>query len=558
MKHNPTWWKESVVYQIYPRSYKDSNGDGIGDLPGIIEKLDYIQSLGIDVIWLCPIYQSPNDDNGYDISDYYGIMDDFGTMEDFDQLLEGIHNRGMKLVMDLVVNHSSDEHAWFVESRSSRTNPKRDYYIWRDGVNGSPPNNWQSFFGGDAWEYDEKTGQYYLHLFTRKQPDLNWENEEVRNEVYRMMKWWLDKGIDGYRMDVISLISKRGYDNTTQQEFNDTISHDYANGPRIHEFLREMNDQVLQHYDIMTVGEGPGITLEEGIKYVKEDRLELGMVFHFDHMFIDHGKGGKFDPVPYDLIRFKKIFEHWDQVMTEGGWSSIFLGNHDFSRIVSRFGDDQAHREASAKALSLLLLTLRGTTYLYQGDEIGMTNVAFDHIDDYRDVETLNAFESAKKSGRDLNDFMRAVHWQGRDNARTPMQWDHSEQSGFTTGDPWINLNPNYKSINVASQETDPDSILNFYRRMIQVRKENRTLVYGDFKIIEVDNQHHFSFWRKDEKHTYLVLINWSSQEYLLSLEEPVNLLEYKILISNYANQKSRIKKSDIQLLPWEAILFKC
>lgn len=557
MEQKPAWWKESVVYQIYPRSFKDSNGDGIGDLQGIIDKLDYVQSLGIDVIWISPIYQSPNDDNGYDISDYYDIMEEFGTMEDFDQLLAGIHDRGMKVVMDLVVNHSSDEHAWFTESRKSKDNPKRDYYIWKDGKDGGPPNNWQSFFGGEAWQYDETTDQYYLHLFTTKQPDLNWENEKMRLEVYDLMKWWLDKGIDGYRMDVISLISKRDYQDTKYEEFTDTISFDYANGPRIHEFLQEMNREVLQKYDIMTVGEGPGISLEEGLKYVKEDRNELGMIFHFDHMFIDHGEGGKFDPKNWDLLSFKKIFEHWDQVMTEGGWSSIFLGNHDFPRIVSRFGNDRECHAQSAKALALLLLSLRGTTYVYQGDEIGMTNVAYENIADYRDIETLNAHKAAIEEGRDMADFMQAVHRQGRDNARTPIQWSNDAQGGFSTGSPWIKTNPNYPQINVADQEKDQDSILNFYRRMIQIRKTHKTLVYGGFEVIDVDHPQLFSYVRGDKTSQYLVSINFSEEVVGFEWPSHMELASSELLIGNYPDALQHRAAHKFTLRAWEAVLIK-
>jgi oligo-1,6-glucosidase len=557
MRQHPAWWKESVIYQIYPRSFKDSNGDGIGDIPGIIEKLDYIQSLGIDVIWLCPVYQSPNDDNGYDISNYYTIMDDFGSMHDFDRLLMGIHQRGMKLVMDLVVNHTSDEHDWFVESQSSKTHPKRNYYIWKEGVNGGPPNNWQSFFGGDAWEYDEKTDEYYLHLFTRKQPDLNWEQKEVREEVYQMMRWWLDKGIDGFRMDVISLISKRGYEDAAHSEFTDTISLDYANGPRVHEFLQEMNRKVLSHYDILTVGEGPGITLEEGLNYVKDDRQELDMIFHFDHMFIDHGEGGKFDPKPYDFVEFKRIFKRWDQVMTEGGWSSIFLGNHDFPRIVSRFGNDGKYRNQSAKALALMLLTMRGTAYIYQGEEIGMTNVAFESIEDYRDIETFNAHRIAMESGRDLKDFMQAVHRQGRDNARTPVQWDSSEQAGFTTGVPWIKVNPNYRFINVSDQENDPDSILDFYRQMIHIRKCHQTLVYGDFEVFDVEDENLFIYQRRNDEGQFLILINFSDADQIYTPDDTLNLSSAKVIIRNYDDLKENMNQSKCTLRPWEAVLLK-
>ncbi|MFT7239246.1 MAG: oligo-1,6-glucosidase, partial [Cyclobacteriaceae bacterium] len=417
------WWKEGVVYQIYPRSFNDSNGDGIGDIQGIIQKLDYLKSLGVDIIWLCPIFSSPNDDNGYDISDYREVMTEFGSMADFDLLLAEMKKRNLRLLMDLVVNHSSDEHAWFVESRSSLDSPKRDYYIWKKGVNGGPPNNWQSFFGGDAWRYDEQTDEYFLRLFTSKQPDLNWENDNVRREVYDVMKFWLDKGIDGFRMDVISLISKRGYEDTPFEELNETVQKVYANGPRVHEFLQEMNKEVMSKYDMMTVGEGPGIALENGLDYVGIGRKELNMVFHFDHMFIDHGPEGKFDFQPYDLIKFKKIFSDWDKELASKGWNSIFLGNHDFPRIVSRFGNDQEYWKESAKALGLLLHTLRGTTYIYQGDEIGMTNVAFPTIEDYRDIETHNVFQEVKKNNGDLDALMKQIHIQGRDNARTPIQW---------------------------------------------------------------------------------------------------------------------------------------
>ena len=437
---NKTWWKEGIVYQIYPRSFQDSNGDGIGDIRGIISRLDYIKSLGVDIIWLCPVYRSPNDDNGYDIADYRNIMEEFGTMADFDELLEGMHQRGLKLVMDLVVNHSSDEHAWFEESKKSKDNPYRDYYIWKPGNNGGPPNDWQSFFGGSAWQYDETTEEYYLHLFTTKQPDLNWENPKVREEVNDIVKYWFDKGVDGFRMDVISLISKRPeYANMVSKNFEDTIRLQYANGPRIHEFLKDMNDKVLSKYDIMTVGEGPGITLEHGLNYVGEDRNELDMVFHFDHMFLDFGEGGKFDPRPYDLVEFKNVFTAWDEKLKGKGWGSIFLGNHDFPRIVSRFGNDGEYREKSAKLLAMLLLSLRGTTYIYQGDEIGMSNVAFEDPADYRDIETLNYFKTLD----DPKEGLVNVHPMGRDNARTPMQWSNDHNGGFTSVEEgWIKSNP--------------------------------------------------------------------------------------------------------------------
>lgn len=544
-----TWWKEGIVYQIYPRSYYDSTGNGVGDLRGIIEKLDYIKSLGVDIIWLCPVYRSPNDDNGYDISDYRNIMDDFGTMADFDELLEGMHQRGLKLVMDLVVNHSSDEHAWFEASRQSKNNPFRDYYIWKPGKNGGPPNDWQAFFGGSAWEYDELTDEYYLHLFTTKQPDLNWENPKVREEVADIVKFWFDKGVDGFRMDVISLISKRPeYADMVSPVFEDTIRQQYANGPRIHEFLRELNEKVLSKYDIMTVGEGPGITLDHGLNYVDESRKELDMVFHFDHMFIDFGPGGKFDPKPYDLVEFKNVFNHWDEKLKGKGWGSIFLGNHDFPRIVSRFGNDKEHRDEAAKLLAMLLLSLRGTTYIYQGDEIGMTNVAFDTTYDYRDIETINYFKGLELAGENPLDHIHNVHQMGRDNARTPMQWSDEPNGGFSLVEPWIKSNPNYVDINVASQERNKKSILNFYREMIAFRKEHLTLVYGDYESIQNEHPQIYAYRRWDQENEFLIVLNFSNET--VDFEPIITGLE--LLIYNYDDSTE-----DLLMRPWEAKLFR-
>jgi oligo-1,6-glucosidase len=550
------WWKEGVVYQIYPRSFNDSNGDGIGDIQGIIQKLDYLKSLGVDIIWLCPIFSSPNDDNGYDISDYREVMTEFGSMADFDLLLAEIKKRNLRLLMDLVVNHSSDEHAWFVESRSSLDSPKRDYYIWKKGVNGGPPNNWQSFFGGDAWRYDEQTDEYFLRLFTSKQPDLNWENDDVRSEVYDVMKFWLDKGIDGFRMDVISLISKRGYEDTPFEELNETVQKVYANGPRVHEFLQEMNKEVMSKYDMMTVGEGPGIALENGLDYVGIGRKELNMVFHFDHMFIDHGPEGKFDFQPYDLIKFKKIFSDWDKELASKGWNSIFLGNHDFPRIVSRFGNDQEYWKESAKALGLLLHTLRGTTYIYQGDEIGMTNVAFPTIEDYRDIETHNVFQEVKKNNGDLDALMKQIHIQGRDNARTPIQWSAATNAGFTNGNPWIKLNPNFKEINVESQQADPSSVLNFYRRLVKFRKDNLTLVYGNSQDIALTNPNIFAYWRWDDNKVFLGAINMSTSVSSVDIDEKFDLDNSELLLSNVDNEPV-LKNRSLELFPWQAVVYK-
>lgn len=544
------WWKESIVYQIYPRSFKDSNKDGIGDIPGIIQKLDYIQSLGVDIIWVCPVYQSPNDDNGYDISDYRAIMNEFGDMGDFDHLLDAVHQRGMKLVMDLVPNHSSDEHVWFQESRKSKDNPYRDYYYWKPPTNGGPPNNWPSFFGGSVWQHDEATGEYYLHLFSKKQPDLNWENPKVRQEIYDIMKFWFDKGIDGFRMDVISLISKRtDFPDAKISSFNEIINRYYANGPRVHEFLREMYEEVLCKYDIMTVGEGPGIDLENGADYVGESQKELNMIFHFGHMFIDTGPGGKYDRVQWLLTDFKRVFNEWDALLKHNGWGSIFLGNHDFPRIVSRFGNDKQYWKESAKLLSTLLLSLRGTTYIYQGDEIGMTNVAHHSIEDYRDIETLNSWQEAEAAGKPMDDFLKIVHLNSRDNARTPMQWDATTYGGFSAEDPWIKVNPNYKEINVAAQENDPDSILNYYRKMIRFRKDNPTLIYGDYKcLLEMDTDI-YAYERWDDEKRFLVLLNFTDHNITFD-EEISGKLELRI--NNYKE-----RNAERELRPWEAKIFE-
>ncbi len=557
MNNDKNWWKESVVYQIYPRSFNDSNGDGIGDLPGIIEKLDYLKDLGVDVIWLCPIYKSPNDDNGYDISDYYNIMDEFGTMEDFDHLLAGTHERGMKLIMDLVVNHCSDEHAWFEEAKANPDSPYRDYFYWtKPAADGGPPNNWKSFFGGSAWELDEASGEYYLHLFTRKQPDLNWENPALREEVYKLMRFWLDKGIDGFRMDVIPLISKRlEFADTDYTDFKEVIANVYANGPRVHEFLQEMYREVLGNYDIMTVGEAVGVSPEQSLLYVGKDRKELNMIFHFGHMFIDHGPEGRFDPVNWDFQAFKNIFSEWDKTIADIGWGSIFLGNHDFPRIVSRFANDGRYRVEAGKMLATMLLSLRGTSYIYQGDEIGMTNVAFDSIDDYRDVETFNAYKEAKEKGMSEEEFVKLVHPQGRDNARTPIQWDSSDNAGFTTGKPWIKLNPNYPEINVESAEADDNSILHYYKQMLAFRKANPTLVYGQYTPVDGGHDRIFAYLREDVEGRYLVALNFSAEATPFPLPEKALSNERKLLISNYNGQEAPDSHT-LQLQPYEARVY--
>lgn len=543
------WWKEGVVYQIYPRSYKDTTGNGLGDLEGIIQSLDYIQSLGVTMLWLCPIYESPNDDNGYDISDYRKISEDFGGNASFDRLLAAMHERGLKLIMDLVVNHSSDEHFWFEEAKQSKDNPYHDYYIWRGNDPTQQPNNWQSVFNGSVWKWNEATEEYFLHLFTQKQPDLNWENPKVRKEVYDIVDFWLSKGVDGFRMDVISLISKRlaFEDVPNDMSFIDVMEKVYANGPRVHEFLKEMNQEVLSKYDIVTVGEGPGVNLEHGPKYVSTKEKELNMVFHFDHLTIDFGPEGKYDPVPLDFIRFKTIFRQWDEALKNDGWNSIFLGNHDFSRIVSRFGNDGVYREQSAKLLATLLMTLRGTPYVYQGDEIGMTNVKHNSIDFYDDVETRNAWKAAEAEGKDMEQFLKAVHWQSRDNARTPMQWNASKQAGFTAGQPWIPVNENYTHINVEAAENTPDSILHYYRKMIAFRKANPTLVYGDFEDLLPDHSQLYVYRRWDDNGHYLVVHNFSDQP--ISWDKPSE--EYGVALGNYSTQKEG------QLVPWESRVYR-
>jgi len=542
------WWKEEVIYQIYPRSFKDSNGDGIGDIQGIISKLDYLVELGVDIIWLSPIYASPNDDNGYDISDYCAIHPEFGTMEDFDLLLTQVHAKGMKLIMDLVVNHSSDEHQWFQESRKSKDNPYRDYYFWKPGKNGGPPNNWPSFFGGSAWKYDEQTNEYFLHLFTKKQPDLNWENPKVREEIKSLLRFWLDKGIDGFRMDVISLISKRlDFEDHNYEFLNDIIENKYSNGPKVHDFLNEMYREVLSHYDIMTVGEGAGITKEVGLEYVGHDRDELNMIFHLDHMFLGHGPKGKFDPIEYGWEDIKIIFRDWYAAMGESGWVSIFLDNHDFPRLVSRFGNDKKYRVESAKMLATLVLTLRGTPCIYQGSELGMTNVAFENIEDYRDVETHNYYKEFTENGYPAESFLKQVHEHGRDNVRTPFHWDDSQNSGFTSKEPWIKVNPNYPEINSKKVLADKDSIFYFYKEFLAYRKVNKTLIYGDWIEHTEESADLFFYDRVDDEGHFRILLNHSDNENKFSLE----LEDFDLVIQNI--------KSDLvdKLLPWEARVYK-
>ena len=542
------WWKEAVVYQIYPRSFCDSNGDGIGDLNGITSKLDYLKELGIDVIWLSPVYKSPNDDNGYDISDYEDIMTEFGTMEDFDKMLDAAHERGIKIVMDLVVNHTSDEHPWFVESRSSKDNEKRDYYIWKEGKDGKEPTNWGSAFSGPAWKYDEKTDMYYLHLFSVKQPDLNWENPKVRKEVFDMMTRWCEKGIDGFRMDVISLISKpEGYPDAKVVGLYGDMGI-CANGPKVHDYLKEMNEKVLSKFDIMTVGETAGVTLEEAKKYANTDGSELNMVFQFEHMDLDGGEKFKWSTQPMPLVPLKENLSKWQKGLDGVAWNSLYFCNHDQPRIVSRLGDESdAYRELSAKCIATCLHMMQGTPYVYQGEELGMTNTVFNSVDDFRDLESINAYRELVESGlyTDEDMFPKIAH-KSRDNARTPMQWDASKNAGFTTGTPWIAVNPNYKKINVADQLKREDSVFHYYQKLIRLRKENEIIVYGNYELLLPEDENIFAYTRTLDNQKLLVVCNFSKSEQRFDFSGYENA---KVLISNY----NRDAREDGILKPYEA-----
>ncbi|MCR2807160.1 glycoside hydrolase family 13 protein [Paenibacillus soyae] len=552
------FWKEAVVYQIYPRSFMDSNGDGIGDLQGIIAKLDYLKELGVDVIWLSPVFKSPNDDNGYDISDYRDIMDEFGTMADWEELLEGLHGRGMKLMMDLVVNHSSDEHAWFAESRSSKDSPYRDYYMWRPAnEKGEEPNNWVSFFGGSAWQYDEATCEYFLHLFSKKQPDLNWESPALRKEVYDMMTFWLDKGIDGFRMDVINCISKTpGLPSVGEDRYAWGGEH-FMNGPRIHEFLQEMNREVLSRYDIMTVGEMPGATVDQAKLYTGEDRGELNMVFQFEHMDVDSGPGGKWDVKPWTLNGLRDILHKWQTGLAEDGWNSLYLNNHDQPRMVSRFGDADKYRKESAKMLATLLHTLKGTPYIYQGEELGMTNVRFESIGDYRDIETLNMYrEQHTEQGKPEADVMASIYAKGRDNARTPMQWDASPNGGFTSGTPWIASNPNFASINAEQALQDPDSIFHYYKKLIALRKRHPIMSYGSYELLLPDHERIYAYTRELDGEKWLILLNFFGEPALFELPNELEHGSRELIISNYGDVDAAEDIRSLPLRPYEARVY--
>ena len=552
------WWKEAVVYQIYPRSFMDSNGDGIGDLNGITEKLDYLKELGIDVIWLSPVYQSPNDDNGYDISDYQAIMTEFGTMEDYDRMLARAHELGIKIMMDLVVNHTSDEHAWFVESRKSVDNPYRDFYIWRKGKeDGKEPNNWGSCFSGSAWKYDEQTDMYFLHLFSKKQPDLNWDNPEVRDHVFDMMNWWCEKGIDGFRMDVISLISKpEGLPDGIPGE-NGYADSGCANGPHVHEYLQEMNRKVLSKYDLITVGEAAGVTLEEAKKYANADGSELNMVFQFEHVSgSEHEKThyGKWDGHKMPLPEWKANLSKWQTGLSHEAWNSLYLSNHDQPRSVSRYGNDsEGYRERSAKLLATCLHMMQGTPYVYQGEELGMCNAYFDKLEDYRDIESINAYhELTEQCGVSHEEMMGYLKRISRDNARTPMQWDDSKNAGFTTGTPWLKVNSNYPEVNAKAQVNDPDSVFSYYKKLIRLRHENEIIVYGDYELLEAESEETFIYKRTYENEHLMVLCNFTDHEVSVTdavMEQIPDGAEK--LITNYADDRGQT------LRPYEAKVYR-
>lgn len=555
---NKAWWKEAVVYQIYPRSFMDSNGDGIGDLNGITEKLEYLKELGIDVIWLSPVYQSPNDDNGYDISDYQAIMEEFGTMEDYDRMLARAHELGIKIMMDLVVNHTSDEHAWFVESKKSVDNPYRDFYIWRKGKeDGSEPNNWGSCFSGSAWKYDPQTDMYFLHLFSKKQPDLNWDNPDVREHVFDMMNWWCEKGIDGFRMDVISLISKpEGLPDGVPGE-NGYADSGCANGSHVHEYLKEMNKKVLSHYNLITVGEASGVTLEEAKKYASADGSELNMVFQFEHVGSGpegNNRFGKWDSHKMSLPVWKKILSKWQTGLEGKAWNSLFLANHDQPRSVSWFGNDSAeYREISAKMLATCLHMMQGTPYVYQGEELGMCNAYFDKLEDYRDIESLNAYkELTETCGVSHEEMMGYLKRISRDNARTPMQWDDSANAGFTTGTPWIKVNSNYKTVNAKQQTTDPDSVFSYYKELIRLRHENDIIVYGEYELLEPQNEELFIYTRTWNNEQLMVLCNFTDKDVVIPAAVMAQIpADAQILISNHVGNLEAV------LRPYEARVYR-
>lgn len=548
------WWKEAVAYQVYPRSFYDSNNDGIGDLRGIIEKLDYIKELGIDIIWVSPFYKSPNDDNGYDISDYQDIMKEFGNMKDFDDLLEEVHKRGMRLIIDLVINHTSDEHPWFIESRSSKDNPKRDWYIWRDGKEDKEPNNWESIFGGSAWVKDEKTNQYYLHLFTKKQPDLNWKNKDMRSAIYEMMNWWLDKGIDGFRVDAISHINKEEglLDMPNPNNLKYVSSFDkHMNVEGIHEYLKDIKDNTYGKYDVMTVGEANGVTPEDAHLWVSEEEGKFNMVFQFEHLDLWNNNMDK----SLDLVKFKKVLSKWQNNLHNIGWNALFIENHDIPRIVSMLGNDEKYWYESSTCLGLMYFMQEGTPFIYQGQEIGMTNVEFENIEDYDDVKTKNNYYLGLEAGESHENLIKRAWRLSRDNSRTPMQWDDSDFGGFSKNNPWINVNQNYKTINVKNQINDENSILNFYKTMIKIRKSNEALIYGEYKLILEDDKNIYAYERVLVNDKFVIIANMSNEKVMYNYKD-IKLNYENLVISNLEVKNHEVTNS-IELKPWECRMYK-
>ena len=551
---NKVWWKEAVAYQIYPRSFMDSNGDGIGDLKGIIQKLDYLKDLGIDVLWISPFYKSPNDDCGYDISDYCDIMDEFGTMADFDLLLSEVHKRGMKLIADLVINHTSDEHPWFIESRSSLDNPKRDWYIWRDGKDGAEPNNWESIFSGSAWEYDDETKQYYMHLFSKKQPDLNWENEEVRQALYDMVNWWLDKGIDGFRVDAISHIKKEeglsDLPNPTGLKYVSSFEK-HMNVEGIHPLLEDLKKNTFDKYDIMTVGEANGVKIEDAELWVGEQEGKFNMVFQFEHLGLwkDNGESGK------DIIGLKQILSKWQKGLYNKGWNALYIENHDLARIVSTLGDDELYWKESATSLAVMYFLMQGTPFIYQGQEIGLTNVHFKTVEEYQDVQSTGLYYSKLEQGMAHEDIMEIIWATARGNSRTPMQWDETVNGGFSSGTPWLAVNPNYKEINVAQQLADEGSILNFYKKMIQLKKSHDVFTYGEYDLTLDNHPAIYAYTRTLDHEQVLILSNLTGQEVAFELEK-MNLVFDQLMLSNYkVEEHEPMMKGTLK--PYEARVYR-
>ncbi|MCG8708712.1 alpha-glucosidase [Brenneria sp. 4F2] len=551
------WWKKSVVYQVYPQSFKDSNGDGIGDLAGLKEKLPYIKKLGADVIWLNPIYESPLVDNGYDISDYYNINPVFGTLDDFKSLLKSAHDLNLKIIMDLVVNHTSDQHHWFKESVKSKTNPYADFYIWKDPLaDGAPPTNWGATFGGSAWEYVASRNQYYLHLFAKEQPDLNWENPVVRQEVYKIMKYWLDMGIDGFRMDVISLISKdQHYPNAPKDAvYSKSYYIGASNGPRVHEFLQEMNQEVLSQYDCMTVGETPNTNSTQALLYTQSDRKELNMIFQFDHMHLDYGKYGKFSDVRFKMSDLRATMTEWQQKLNTG-WNSLYWSNHDQPRAISRFGNDERYRVESAKMLGTLLHMMKGTPYIYQGEELAMRNVNFSSMDKYKDIETLSVFNNLKRENINDDYIKKVIYLKSRDNARVPMPWDATEKSGFTDGTPWLDFSPDNKSINVQDTLNDQDSVFYHYQKLIQIRKSYPVVIEGKYELINDTDSDIYGYIRVLDNQKLIVICSFSENKVNYKLPEYLSCGKATLLLSNYSDSPDVIT-SNVELRPYEALIY--